>query len=588
MNKINIFNNFKDDFRVIINNLAQKEDVKIDNKKLDIFTVEPCKEEKNGDIATNIAMIFAKDFKKSPKDLADIIILQAKKNNKITKIEVAGPGFINISLKFQVLQEFLLNILNQKEVSLPQIGCGKKINIEYASPNPTGPMHIGHARGAIYGDILANLLQKTGFDITKEYYINDAGSQINNLVKSVYLRYLELFGQTVTFPEGLYPGAYLIAIAQKVKIQYQDQLLNKKEQEYFDIIRDLVVDEMIKLITDNLLQMGIKHDILFSEKKELHDQNKIKEAIDLLDQKGLIYKGMIEAPKGKKSQDFKQEEQLLFKSTEFGDDMDRVVQKSDSSYTYFAADIAYCLNKFQRGNEKMILPLGFDHAGYVKRLTAAAKAITDNKAEIKIILCQMVKFLKNGQSLKMSKRADNFITVTDVIDEVGSDILRFMMMSRKNDVEINFDLEEVIKQSKDNPVFYVQYAHTRCHSVIRNLQESMPDLANIMDDWIDENILSQLSHPAEISLIKKLILYPRIIEMSVANFEPHRISFYLQELAAQIHFLWNAGIEDENLRFIIKDNQNLTKARIYLLIASAKIIASALGIFNIKALTKML
>jgi len=588
MNKINIFNIFKDDFRVIINNLAQKEDVKIDNKKLDIFTVEPCKEEKNGDIATNIAMIFAKDFKKSPKDLADIIILQAKKNNKITKIEVAGPGFINISLKFQVLQEFLLNILNQKEVSLPQIGCGKKINIEYASPNPTGPMHIGHARGAIYGDILANLLQKTGFDITKEYYINDAGSQINNLVKSVYLRYLELFGQTVTFPEGLYPGAYLIAIAQKVKIQYQDQLLNKKEQEYFDIIRDLVVDEMIKLITDNLLQMGIKHDILFSEKKELHDQNKIKEAIDLLDQKGLIYKGMIEAPKGKKSQDFKQEEQLLFKSTEFGDDMDRVVQKSDSSYTYFAADIAYCLNKFQRGNEKMILPLGFDHAGYVKRLTAAAKAITDNKAEIKIILCQMVKFLKNGQSLKMSKRADNFITVTDVIDEVGSDILRFMMMSRKNDVEINFDLEEVIKQSKDNPVFYVQYAHTRCHSVIRNLQESMPDLANIMDDWIDENILSQLSHPAEISLIKKLILYPRIIEMSVANFEPNRISFYLQELAAQIHFLWNAGIEDENLRFIIKDNQNLTKARIYLLIASAKIIASALGIFNIKALTKML
>jgi len=242
MNKINIFNIFKDDFRVIINNLAQKEDVKIDNKKLDIFTVEPCKEEKNGDIATNIAMIFAKDFKKSPKDLADIIILQAKKNNKITKIEVAGPGFINISLKFQVLQEFLLNILNQKEVSLPQIGCGKKINIEYASPNPTGPMHIGHARGAIYGDILANLLQKTGFDITKEYYINDAGSQINNLVKSVYLRYLELFGQTVTFPEGLYPGAYLIAIAQKVKIQYQDQLLNKKEQEYFDIIIDLVVD----------------------------------------------------------------------------------------------------------------------------------------------------------------------------------------------------------------------------------------------------------------------------------------------------------------------------------------------------------
>ena len=594
---MNIFNIFKNKFKEIIHKLSQKLDIEIDNSKLDIFTVEPCKDEKNGDVATNIAMIFAKDFKKNPRDLAALIILEIKNNNKVNQIEIAGPGFINIFLKFNILQEFLSDILKKDQVSLPQIGDNKKINIEYASPNPTGPMHIGHARGAIYGDILASLLQKTGFDVTKEYYINDAGSQINNLVKSVYLRYLELFGQEIVFLDGLYPGDYLIPIAKTIKDQYQDNLINKEEGEYFNIIRDLVLDEMIKLITDNLSKMGIKHDILFSEKKELHEKDKITEAIKILKQKNLIYRGVIEAPKGKKVENSKQDnsqnknsqkEQLLFKSTSFGDDMDRVLQKSDGSYTYFAADIAYCLNKFQRGAEQMILPLGFDHSGYVKRLTAAAKAITDDKVEIKIILCQMVKFLKNGESLKMSKRANNFIMATDVIEEVGIDILRFMMMSRKNDMEINFDLEEVIKQSKDNPVFYVQYAHTRCHSVMRNLTESIPHLSNIFEDDIDTDILSKLTHPAEILLVKKIILYPRVIEMSVSNFEPHRIAFYLQELASQIHFLWNAGIEDDSLRFIIKDNESLTKARIYLLMASAKIIASALDIFNIKALTKML
>jgi arginyl-tRNA synthetase len=585
---MNIFNIFKDEFKIIIQNLAEKLNYQLNPKKLNSFTIEPCKEEKYGDIASNIAMIFSKDFQKSPRDLANLIIQELENHPKIAKIEIAGAGFINIFLKFNIFQEFLSNILQQDKISLPEIGNNQKINIEYASPNPTGPMHIGHARGAIYGDILANLLQKTGFDITKEYYINDAGSQINNLVESVYLRYLELSGKKIDFPENLYSGQYLVPIAQKIKDQYQDQLIGQNSSQYFNIIRGLVLDDMIKIITDDLSHMGIKHDILFSEKKELHDKNKISEAIAILEQKNLIYRGVIEAPKGKKNKDFEAKEQLLFKSTEFGDDMDRVIQKSDGSYTYFAADIAYCLNKFERGAEKMILPLGFDHAGYVKRLTAACKAITDGKAEIKIILCQMVKFLKNGESLKMSKRANNFITATDVIEEIGSDILRFMMMSRKNDMEINFDLKDVVKQSKDNPVFYVQYAHTRCHSVMRNLAQEMPEIASNIEENLEFDLLANLTDPAEISLIKKLTLYPRIIEMSVANFEPHRICFYLQDLAAQIHFLWNAGIENPNLRFIIKDNIVLTKSRIYLLMASAKIISSALEIFNIKALTKML
>jgi len=584
---MNIYKNFKEELTKIILLLSKKVDIQINNKQLDAFTVEPCKDKNHGDIATNIAMVFCKSFKTNPAQLAQQIIAELQKDSSIKKITVKGAGFINIVLDNKFWQQFLAGILKEKEYRLPNLSDGQKINIEYASPNPTGPMHVGHTRGAIYGDVLANLLEKTGFEVVREYYINDAGSQIITLVKSAYLRYLESLGETIEIPEGMYPGEYLKPIGAKLKDKYLDKLKNKDEKEYIPLIKDFVVNEMMTIIKEDLKLLGIKHDNFFSEKKELHDSNKVDQAIEMLRAKGLIYKGTSQPPKGRLTKHYKVEEQLLFKSTLFGDDSDRVVVKADHSYTYFAADIAYSFSKFQRGAQKIILSVGFDHTGYVKRLSAATKAITDGKAELKVILCQMVKFVKDGKPLKMSKRSGNFITARQVINEVGADVLRFTMLTRKNDAPFDFDLSAVLEQSKDNPVFYVQYAHARCHSILRNLKAELPDLAAIINQPIDETLLSNLQNFEEIELIKKLATYPRIIEMAVTNFEPHKITFYLQELAAIFHAFWNKGIENPHLKFIIIDNVNLTKARIYLVIAIIRIIASALTILNIKPLEEM-
>ncbi|MDA0902345.1 MAG: arginine--tRNA ligase [Proteobacteria bacterium] len=584
---MNIFNNLKQELEKLILLLAKQEAVEISDKQLAAFTVEPCKDKAHGDVATNIAMVFCKSFKTNPRALAQKLIPHLQQNPVIKNIEIAGAGFINIIFDEKIWQDFLLAVLSEKKYSLPNLSDGKKVNMEYASPNPTGPMHVGHTRGAIYGDVLANLLEKTGFDITREYYINDAGSQILTLVKSAYLRYLESLGEKITIPEGLYPGEYLKPIGQKLKDQYQDTLKGMDEEEYIPLIRDFVVNAMMEMIREDLALLGIKHDKFFSEKKELHDKNKIDAAVKALEAKGLIYKGIIEPPKGKTAEDYSQEEQLLFKSTDFGDDIDRVVQTADGRYTYFAADIAYSLNKFERGAQKMILALGFDHAGYVKRLKAATKAITDGKAQTETILCQMVKFVKDGNPLKMSKRSGNFITAREVTEEVGADVIRFTMLTRKNDAPFDFDLTRVLEQSKDNPVFYVQYAHARCHSVLRNLKEQLPELADIINQPIDATLLANLKREEEIELIKKLASYPRVVEMAVTSYEPHRIAFYLQELAAMFHALWNKGMEDPSLKFIIKDDINLTKSRIYLVMATIQTIASAFDIFNIAPLEEM-
>jgi arginyl-tRNA synthetase len=585
---MNIFKDLKNKLGKIILDIAQDSQIIFDEKKLNIFTVEPCKDKNHGDIATNIAMVFSKDFKKKPYDLASCIIDLLAKNEDIESVKIAGAGFINIIFKKQVWCDFLNDLLAKKEFEFPDLGKKEKINLEYASPNPTGPMHVGHTRGAIYGDVLANLLIKTNFDVTKEYYINDAGSQIITLVKSAYLRYLESCGQKIEITEGLYPGEYLIAIGQKIKEKYQDSLINKEESEYIDLIRDFVVDEMMSMIKDDLLQLGISHDVFSSEKKKLHDSGKIDQAIKILEDKGLIYQGTLEPPKNRElSEEYSNQEQTLFKSTLFGDDVDRVVRKSDGLPTYLAGDIAYSLDKFERGFKKMILPLGFDHAGYVKRLTGVVKAISNNEAEVKVILCQMVKFLKDGQPLKMSKRSGNFITAREVVDEVGADVLRFTMLTRKNDAPFNFDLAKMLEQSKDNPIFYIQYAYARCSSVIRNLKNENPELAKLIDVKINNDVLNRLNNEIEIDLIKKLANYERVIEMSVINFEPHRIAFYLQELAANFHFLWNEGKNNGNLRFIIEGDDELTRARLLLIISIMKIISSALSIFNIKPMEEM-
>ncbi|MBM5782856.1 MAG: arginine--tRNA ligase [Pelagibacterales bacterium] len=594
---LNIFNSFKEQFFDVVQKIASANKIEISEKDFANFTVEPTKEKSHGDLACNIAMTMSKKFShidslNNPRKLAEKIISELK-NDNIAKIDIAGPGFINLFLKNEIFYDIISQLLKNKSFIFPNLGHSEKINLEYASPNPTGPIHVGHTRGAIYGDVLASLLSKVGFNVLKEYYINDAGSQIMTLIKSAYLRYLEASGEKIEITEGLYPGEYLIEVGKALYSKFQDNIKHKSEEDYIPLIREFVVDEMVEMIKSDLLALGIKHDSYFSEKENLHDQNKIPQTIKILEEQGLIYEGKLETPKTEKgvgAKDFKmpegydEKDQTLFKSTSFGDDQDRVVRKADGSYTYFGADLAYIKSKFERGATKFIMPLGYDHAGYIKRLTAATKALTNDKAELKIILCQMVKFVKDGEPLKMSKRAGNFITARQVIEEVSADALRFIMLSRKNDTPFDFDLNKVIEQSKDNPIFYVQYAHARCCSVIRQFHATFE---NEKLDEINDTVLKNLTDETEIELIKKIISFPRVVELSATTFEPHRINFYLQELSAIFHALWNKGGENPELKFIIKDNLEITKARIYMINALRIVISTGLDIFNIKALEEM-
>jgi arginyl-tRNA synthetase len=589
---LNIFVSFKEVFFVALQKIAQENFLEITDADLKNFTVEPAKEKSHGDLACNIAMVVIKKFAaieslNNPKKLAQKIIEKISDQN-IEKLEIAGAGFINVFLKKQIFYQIISNLLEEENFQFSNLGHGEKINLEYASPNPTGPIHVGHTRGAIYGDVLATLLQKVGYDVLKEYYINDAGSQINTLLKSAYLRYLQACGKNIEIGEGLYPGIYLIEVGVALKEKFGEELIHKNEDEILAKIRDFVVNSMVEMIKSDLLALGIKHDSYFSEKTNLHDTNRIAETVEILRQQGLIFEGKLETPKTEKGvgaipQDYDDQDQTLFASSKFGDDQDRVVKKADGSFTYLAGDMAYVRSKFERGAKIFIMPLGYDHAGYVKRLAAVVKALTNDQAQLKVILCQMVKFVKNGEPLKMSKRAGNFITAREVIDEVGADALRFIMLTRKNDAPFDFDLAKVIEQSKDNPIFYVQYAHARCCSVLRNLKSE-----NILlPQKFDIQILQHLQDESEIELIKKIANFPRIIEMSAVNFEPHRIAFYLQELAAEFHALWNKGSENAQLKFIIKDSLQLTLARICLVLATKKIIAQALEIFNVKPLEEM-
>jgi arginyl-tRNA synthetase len=625
---INIFNNFKEIFARAILKIAAENNVEILPQDLKNFTVEPTREKTHGDLACNAAMILVKKFAGSefsnPRKLAEKIISEIADKN-IQKLEIAGPGFINIHLNDEIFQSVVKEIVEQN-FEFPNLGKGEKVNLEYASPNPTGPIHVGHTRGAIYGDVLASLLKKCGYDVLKEYYINDAGSQIKTLLTSALFRYAQAcgivdtdrnfnsseayatkgeFGKMIVHLHSInsYPGDYLIEIGEKLEAKYGKKLIDEYESQaviasaseaihsdalenILSEIRDFVINEMVEMIKTDLRALGIIHDSYFSEKKNLHEKNKIESTIKILQDQDLVYEGKLEAPKTEKGvgalpEGYDERDQSLFRSTKFGDDCDRVVKKADGSYTYFGADLAYILSKFERGATKFIMPLGYDHAGYVKRLTAAVSALTKDKAELKIILCQMVKFVKNGAPLKMSKRAGNFITARDVIEEVGADALRFIMLTRKNDAPFDFDLEKVIEASKDNPIFYVQYAHARCSSVLRQAGEII-DVKNLQ-----VNNLTFLQDESEIEIIKKLANFPRIIEMAAVNFEPHRIAFYLQDLAGEFHALWNKGMENPNLRFIIKDNLQLTNARLYLVLALQKIIALGLDIFNIKAKEEM-
>ncbi len=548
------------------------------------FIVEKPNNENFGDLSTNIALISSKSFSKKPIEIAEYLKKELIKLDDFEEINIVKPGFINFKLKHKVLISFLRKVINKKKLISESIGKGKSINVEYVSANPTGPLHVGHCRGAVYGDVLSTLLVATGHQVTKEYYVNDAGSQIDLLAKSAIIRYKELFnGPNKDYPEDFYPGEYLISVAKELKKQFGEKLISDDSNQYFDQVKEKTVSMMLEMIKNDLKNLNINQDIFVSE-LELVKKGKIDEAINELKEQDLIYHGTLEQPKGKVIEDWEPREQMLFKSSLYGDEVDRPLQKSNGEWTYFANDIAYHFDKYKRGSDHLIDILGADHGGYVKRMNASVKALTSNRAEFTAKLCQMVKLTKNGKQLKMSKRAGDFITLEDMISEVGSDSIRFMMMYRKNEAPLEFDFDKVTEQSKDNPVFYVQYAHARISSVLRKLDND--------NEYFDLNDFSEcklelLTSNQEIDLIRKILDWESVIETSVTLFEPHRIAYYLYELSAVFHSLWNQGKIDSSLRFIEIENDELSYARIGLILSAQRTIKSGLDILGVSAPNEM-
>lgn len=585
---MNVFKEFEAKIKSAVMAL---ECVKTYDGELDLsrMTVEPPRDSSHGDISTNAAMMLAKPMKSNPRALATEISEALKQDQDIASVSVAGPGFINLTLSELYWQGIALKIVEQgTDYGRDQIQPPRKINVEYVSANPTGPMHVGHCRGAVVGDALANLLDFAGHDVTKEYYINDAGAQIGVLANSVYLRYCEALGDDIgKIPAGLYPGDYLVPLGKALADEFGDKLKSMDENERVLIIRPRAIDGMMDMIRDDLAALNIRHDVFFSE-RTLHDNNgePIGSAIADLESKGHVYKGTLPPPKGQLPDDWEDREQTLFRSTDIGDDLDRALIKSDGSYTYFAADVAYFLDKFNRGFEDTIFVLGADHGGYVKRLEALAKAISQGKTHLSVLLCQLVKLYRAGEPVKMSKRSGDFITLRDVVDEVGSDSVRFMMLYRKSSEPLDFDFAKVTEQSKDNPVFYVQYAHARCHSVFRQVQEVFPD-ADFGLEVLKNADFSVLKDETELRLIAKLAEYPRVIESAALGHEPHRIAFYLYDLASLLHSHWNLGKERPELRFINHESPILTVSRLSLVYAIASVLKSGLLITGTEAPQEM-
>jgi len=554
----------------------------LDRKTLDEidFSVEKPNEEKNGEISSNISLIIQKLVRENPIDIANKIVLELKKCSEFIKVDVAKPGFINLWLDSSMWQNYLKNSLELDDLIDCNIGNGRTVNVEYVSANPTGPLHIGHCRGAVFGDVLSNLLQKTGHQVTKEYYINDAGSQIKNLTNSVFIRYQELIGKKFSeYPDDFYPGDYLVPVAQHFASTYNSKLLEMNDEERFLLIKPFTINFMMNLIKEDLAAISIYQDIFISE-QDLVSNGKIDEAIKALKKSNLIYEGVLEPPKGKKPDDWEPRPQMLFKSTNYGDEVDRPLQKSNKEWTYFANDIAYHFDKYQRGSNHLVDILGADHGGYVKRMTAAVAALSDNKASFTAKLCQMVKLTRNGKQIKMSKRSGEFITLREVIDEVGSDSIRFMMLYRKNEAPLEFDFTKVTEQSKDNPVFYVQYAHARISSVISKLNEN--NFSHMPSNF--ENIdFTLIDNKHELDLVKKIADWNKTIESATNLHEPHRIAYYLYELSSVFHSLWSQGKIDPNLKFIIPNNETLTFARIGLLTLTQRAIKSGLDLLGVSA-----
>ena len=577
------YNKLKIDINLIIKDQILKKKYK--KEMINMFQVSEPPTDKFGDISTNVAFSLSKFLKTNPKDFAELILKELLKLDYVQEAKIEGPGFINISLKneywFFLLKEVLT--LNDKYGD-SNIWKSKKVIIEFVSANPTGPLHIGHCRGAVYGDVLSNIMKKQGYKVYKEYYINDTGTQIDKLTSSVIYRYNELFHKQKTISKDLYPGEYLIDLAKDLKKKYGSKLLENNEKNKVNI-KNFSLKWIINLIKKDLSLLGVKFDFFYPE-SDLVKNDKISICIDTLKKNKLIYKGIPDKPKSGDLDEWEAREQFLFKSSSFGDDVDRAIQKSNGDYTYFAKDIAYHFDKFKRGFVSMINVWGADHGGYIKRLTSAVKAITKNKADLVIKICQLIKIIDNKKTLKMSKREGNFISLNNVINNVGKDVTRFIMLVRKNNEDIDFDLEKVKEESKDNPVFYVQYAHARCCSVLREATNYF-NSKDLTLESIKKSNLNKLGDKNELLLIKEIVKWPKILEDAVNNYEPHRITFYLQLLSSKFHSFWNYGKMESSKRFINPDNKELTIARLSLIYSVKIILNNGLNILGVKPLKVM-
>ena len=583
---MNIFEHFENRVRIALGHLTDAGHLPagLDFSRV---VVEPPRDHTHGDLATNAAMVLAREAVKSPRVLAELLVEALSNDPDIEHVSIAGPGFINLKLRHQVFERVLRSALDLGS----QFGRGsqkaERVNVEYVSANPTGPMHVGHGRGAVFGDALANLLGFSGYEVCREYYINDAGTQVDVLSRSVYLRYLEALGEDIgAIPEGLYPGDYLKPVGQVLVERYGKSLKSMHEPEWLPLVRDVAIAMMMDSIREDLKALEISHDVFFSE-RSLTSGPRDEIAVFLRDlrSRDLIYDGRLPPPKGQLSDDWEDREQTLFRSSQFGDDSDRPVLKSDGSYTYFASDIAYHASKYHRGFNTMIDVWGADHGGYIKRMQAAVAAVADGKGLLDVKLCQLVRLLRNGEPVKMSKRAGEFITLREVVNEVGSDAVRFMMLFRKNDATLDFDLAKVVEQSRENPVFYVQYAHARGCSALRQSLSASHDVSSEQD--LSKIDLTLLSDDAEMMILRRLAQFPRLIEASALAHEPHRVAFYLYDLASDFHALWNKGKDDPKLRFVLEDNPAITAARRVLVQAIVGVLKNGLSLLGVSAPDEM-
>jgi arginyl-tRNA synthetase len=578
---MNIFNTIKSE----VNKSLEASYAITDPALFQGVTVELPKDAAHGDLSTNAAMVVSKSLKMNPRQIAEALVQSLAKHPDVASAEVAGPGFVNLTMRPTFWQGQLLNILTAgTSYGDSTLGAGISVNIEYVSANPTGPLHIGHARGAVVGDGLALLLTKAGYAVTKEYYINDAGAQTDTLARSAFLRYREALGEAIgEIPAGLYPGDYLVPVGQALAETHGAALRDQPESAWLPIVRAFAIERMMGLIKTDLADLGIRHDVFASERR-LHEEKRIEQVLQELEAQGLLYRGVLEPPKGKTPDDWEPREQLLFRSTDYDDDCDRPLAKSDGSFTYFAGDVAYARDKLNRGFAKLVMVLGADHGGYINRMKALVKVLSQDKASLEVLLCQLVKLFEAGQPFKMSKRAGTFITVRDVLEVVGKDVLRFVMLTRKPEQPLDFDLVKVQEQSKDNPVFYVQYAHARCKSLLRQPHAAE---AAARAQSPDAALLARLTHSAELALIRKLCYWPRLVESAALAYEPHRVAYFLHDLASELHGLWTLGNDDPSLRFLQENDVALSAARLALARAVATVIASGLAVLGVEPVEEM-